>query len=280
MKRQHWLTDEYKHITDIKLFAELQQKAQWHREEMYALFNALGPLHPSTVDSSLRLAGVLRTLGDFDESLELSKQAYQSRAKVFGETHSTTVDAYLNLADAYLAAGQPLEAKHIAQHVLREDFQFDEEDVLVELDAKEILADAHQLMHEEEEETKIRLEVAFEMEDIYGPNHPETLDSIAALAESLKERGLCNQAIPLFERVLSQSRQEGDIDVAVAILTDLASCYKHSGQFSKAVEYAEEAVRLSKLSYGEDDILTQEAIKKLTSLAEEESPSLFTEIPQ
>ncbi|MDY4611348.1 MAG: tetratricopeptide repeat protein [Sphaerochaetaceae bacterium] len=261
--------DKNKNIVDAQLYAELQQKAFWRQEEKVALFNALGPLHPGTIEATLRLAEARMLLGDVGGALEYTKEAYQARCKVFGEYHKDTVDAYLTLADAYLNAEQPLEAKNIAQDVLRDDYPYDPDDLVVELDAKEILADAHQMLREFGAETKVRRELVADMEEIYGPNHPETLGSIETLAESLDENGCPAQAIPLYERLLSYMREEKNMEGVVMILCNLATCCQHVGQQGKALAFAEEAVRISKQTFGDDDDLTQTAIGYLGEITED-----------
>lgn len=255
--------DKDKNIVDAKLFAELQQKALWRQEEKVALFNALGPMHPGTIDAMLRLAEARTMLGDAEGALENVKAAYQARCKVFGEYHKDTVDAYLTLADAYLNANQPLEAKNIALDVLRSDYPYDPEDLVVELDAKEILADAHQQLREFGAETKVRRELVADMEEIYGPNHPETLGSIESLAVSLDENGCPAQAIPLYERLLANMREEQNMEGVVMVLCNLATCCQHIGQQGKALALAEEAVRISKQTFGDEDDLTKTAIDYL-----------------
>ncbi|MFA6689005.1 MAG: tetratricopeptide repeat protein [Sphaerochaetaceae bacterium] len=263
----HIYEDKNKNITDARLFAELQQKAAWRQEEKVALFNALGPLHPGTIDVALRLAEVRTMLGDYQSALEYTKEAYQARCKVFGQYHKDTVDAYLSLADAYLNAGQPMEAKNIAQDVLRDDFPYDPEDLVVELDAKEILADAHQMLREFGAETKVRRELVADMEEIYGPNHPETLGSVETLAMSLDENGCPAQAIPLYERLLAYLREEQDTEGVVSVLCNLAACCRLVGQQGKALALAEEAVSISKQSFGEEDDLTRNAMAQLGEIA-------------
>lgn len=259
--------DKNKNIADAQLYAELQQRAIWRMEEKVALFNALGPMHPGTIDATLRLAEVRTLLGDTPGALEYAKEAYQARCKIFGEFHKDSVDAYLTLADAYLNAEQPLEAKNIALDVLRSDYPYDPEDLVVELDAKEILADAHQLLKEFGAETKVRRELVADMEEIYGPNHPETLGSIETLAASLDENGCPAQAIPLYERLLTYLREEQNLEGVVMVLCNLATCCQHIGQQGKALSFAEEAVRISKQNFGDDDDLTKTAIDYLGEIA-------------
>lgn len=263
----HVFLDRNNNITDPKLFAQLQQKQLWRMQEKVALFNVLGPEHPGTIDAMLRLAELKTQLQDFDEALTLTKEAYEVRSRVFGAQDQETQEAYLSLADAYLNDGCPAKAKEIALEVLAHDNTVDLDDLLLELDAKEILADAHQDLKEFSSETKVRRELVADMEQIYGPNHPETIMSVGTLAASLQGNGQAPLAIPLYERVLEQVKAEQDFSTTVEILIALSLCYQENGQKERALENAREAVHLGRDMLGDADQSTVNALRNLTEIS-------------
>ncbi|AEC02102.1 tetratricopeptide repeat protein [Parasphaerochaeta coccoides] len=263
----HVFLDRNNNITDPKLFAQLQQQQLWRMQEKVALFNALGPEHPGTIDAMLRLADLKTQLQDFDEALTLTKEAYELRSRVFGTKDKETQEAYISLADAYLNDGNPVQAKKIAQEILTNSNALDLDDFLMELDAKEILADAHQDLKEFSSETRVRRELVADMEQIYGPNHPDTVMSVGTLAASLQGNGQPLQAIPLYQRVLEQMKAEQDFTSMVEILIALSLCYQENGQKDQALENAREAVHLSRNLLGDSNESTMNALKNLAEIS-------------
>ncbi len=259
--------DENNNITSPKLFAELQQRVLWRTQEKVALFNALGPDHPGTIEATLRLAEAKTQVQDYDEALALTKEAYDAFLRIFGEEGKPTVDTFIALADAHLQAGDPHTAKEMAQQFLEKESPIDTEDVLMGLDAKEILADAYQDLHEFSHETKVRSELVIDLEQMYGPHHPETIISIQVLASRLRTTGSTNQAVPLYEKLLALMQDGQDYAGTVGAMTDLALCYSEDGRRGDALSSAQEAVRIGRQVLGENDASTLFALKALEQIS-------------
>jgi hypothetical protein len=64
-------------------------------------------------------------------------------------------------------------------------------------------------------------------------------------------------------------REEETMEGVVMILCNLATCCQHIGQQGKALAFAEEAVRISKQAFGDDDDLTKTAMGYLGEIAED-----------
>ncbi len=256
-------------IADAQVYSDLQQDATWKQEGKVALFNALGPLHPCTIDATLRLAAAKAELEEYLPALEYVKEAYASRVKVFGKYHKLTIQAYLQLATAYLDAGFPKEALAIAKDVLRDDFPNSDEDFFVILSAKIILADALQQMDKIEQEIQVREDIVKDVEDLYGENHPDTMDSVERLAIAYDDNNQIDKAIELYQRICDYMETNGDSEGYVMALANLAVCNYDLGKKADALRFAEKSLSLSRELFGDDDDLTKSAKIVMSEVTED-----------
>jgi hypothetical protein len=66
----------------------------------------LGDDHPDTLTSASRLAGRLRTLGEYQQARALDEDIHARRRRVLGDDHPDTLTSANNLAADLLALGE------------------------------------------------------------------------------------------------------------------------------------------------------------------------------
>jgi tetratricopeptide (TPR) repeat protein len=202
----------------------------------------LGPEHPVTVTSMIYLGDNYKAAGRLKEALPLLANAYRARAKI--PDIRSAVGGRLLLG--YAAAGRTTEAGVLANELLADArIALPEESsqlasalsryaaTLVQGGALEILS----LLEE-----VIRLQKAK-----LGPDHPETLMSMNALATGYWMAKRLDQSVPLFEetvRLSEQKRGRADPDT-LRTVANLGVNYKDAGRLKEAVPLLEEAYRAS-----------------------------------
>ncbi|KAL4733122.1 hypothetical protein BDV11DRAFT_210457 [Aspergillus similis] len=140
----------------------------------------LGPEHPDTLRSMANLASTYRQQGRWKEAEELDVQALEIRKQVLGPEHPDTLHSMANLASTYRQQGRWKEAEELNLQVL------------------EIRKQQGRWKEAEELEVQV-LEIR---KQVLGPEHPDTLRSMANLAHVWHSKQKVHDALALMERCL------------------------------------------------------------------------------
>jgi len=88
-------------------------------EEMLQILEAkLGPEHPDVATSLNNLAGLYKSMGDYEKALPLYKRALDIREKVLGTQHPSVATTLNNLAGLYKSMGDYEKALPLYQRAL------------------------------------------------------------------------------------------------------------------------------------------------------------------
>jgi tetratricopeptide (TPR) repeat protein len=92
--------------------------------------------------------------------------------------------------------------------------------------------------------------------DIYGENHPSTINSLINLATTHKDLNEHDHAVRLYEKAINGRRvTEGENTVNYAMVKAMAAgSYRDLGDFAKSEEYLKESYMTIAMEHGEDNM--------------------------
>ena len=203
--------------------------------------DVLGPDHPDTLNTRSNLAGAYRSVGRFDEAIELFERVLAEQERVLGPDHPDTLTVRNNLADAYHSAGRFDEAIELFERVLVGCERVLGPDHPDTLGTRSNLAFAYHSAGRFDEAIELFERVLVGCERVLGPDHPDTLIVRNNLAGAYHFAGRFDEAIELFERVLAEQERVLSTDHPDTLNTrsNLAVAYRSVGRFDEAIELFE-----------------------------------------
>ena len=203
--------------------------------------DVLGPDHPDTLNTRSNLAGAYRSVGRFDEAIELFEQVLAEQERVLGPDHPDTLIVRNNLAGAYHFAGRFDEAIELFERVLVGCERVLGPDHPDTLGTRSNLAFAYHSAGRFDEAIELFERVLADRVRVLSPDHPDTLATRNDLAVAYRSVGRFDEAIELFERVLAEQVRVLSPDHPDTLNTrnNLAVAYRSVGRFDEAIELFE-----------------------------------------
>ena len=200
-------------------------------------------------------AGAYKSVGRFDDAVELYEQVLADRMRVLGPDHPNTLEARNNLAGAYDDIGRFSEAIELYERVLADQERVlgpDHPDTLI---TRNNLAGAYKDVGRFGEAIELYKRVLADQERILAPDHPDTLTARNNLAVAYRYVGRFGEAIELFERVLADRVRVLGPDYPDTLTTrnNLAFVYHSAGRFGEAIELYERVLADQEQVLGPDN---------------------------
>ncbi|KAN0085309.1 hypothetical protein V8E54_001776 [Elaphomyces granulatus] len=211
-----------------------------------AYMRALGPEHPSTLNSISNLAVTYRKQGRWKEAEELEVRVMETRKTVQGQEHPDMLTSMANLASTYMEQGWWKEAEElqvkeleICQRVLGQEHP----NTLVSMNNL-AWAYSNQGRWKEAEELQVKnLEIC---QRVLGEEHPDMLKSMNNLAWTYEKQGrwkeaeeLQVKALEICQRVLGEEHPD-----TLNSINNLAIIFKGQGQDKEAMALMEDCTRM------------------------------------
>ncbi len=196
-------------------------------ERAHAIWmEVLGPKHPYTATSLNNIALLLKAQGNYEEARPLYERALAIREEVLGSKHRDTAASLNNLALLLREQGNYEEARPLYERALALLFK-----AQGNYDEARPLYERAQTIYEE----------------VLGPKHRDTANSLHNLALLLSAQGNYEEARPLNERALAVFEEvlgPKHPDTAIS-LNSLASLLKTQGNYEEARPLFERALSSS-----------------------------------
>ena len=236
--------------------------------------DVLGTDHPDTLMVRNNLAFAYRSVGRFDEAIELYERVLADQERVLGPDHPDTLITRNNLAGAYHSAGRFDEAIELFEWVLADRVRVLGPDHPKTLTTCNNLAFAYRSVGRFDEAIELYERVLADQERVLGPDHPDTLITRNNLAGAYHSAGRFDEAIELFEWVLADRvRVLGpDHPDTLATRNNLAFAYHSAGHFDEAVNAWEELLPDCRRVLGLEHPLTKQVEKNLEAAKREMNP--------
>ena len=236
--------------------------------------DVLGTDHPDTLMVRNNLAFAYRSVGRFDEAIELYERVLADQKWVLGPDHPNTLTTRSNLAGAYRSVGRFDEAIELFEWVLADRVRVLGPDHPKTLTTCNNLAVAYHSAGRFDEAIELYERVLADQERVLGPDHPDTLITRSNLAGAYRSVGRFDEAIELFEWVLADRvRVLGpDHPDTLATRNNLAFAYHSAGHFDEAVNAWEELLPDCRRVLGLEHPLTKQVEKNLEAAKREMNP--------
>ena len=169
--------------------------------------DVLGTDHPDTLMVRNNLAFAYRSVGRFDEAIELFEWVLADRVRVLGPDHPKTLTTCNNLAVAYHSAGRFDEAIELYERVLADQERVlgpDHPDTLI---TRNNLAGAYHSAGRFDEAIELFEWVLADRVRVLGPDHPDTLATRNNLAFAYHSAGHFDEAVNAWEELLPDCRR-------------------------------------------------------------------------
>ncbi len=203
--------------------------------------DVLGTDHPDTLMVRNNLAFAYRSVGRFDEAIELYERVLADQKWVLGPDHPNTLTTRSNLAGAYRSVGRFDEAIELFEWVLADRVRVLGPDHPKTLTTCNNLAVAYHSAGRFDEAIELFEWVLADRVRVLGPDHPKTLTTCNNLAVAYHSAGRFDEAIELYERVLADQERVLGPDHPDTLITrnNLAGAYHSAGRFDEAIELFE-----------------------------------------
>ena len=203
--------------------------------------DVLGTDHPDTLMVRNNLAFAYRSVGRFDEAIELYERVLADQKWVLGPDHPNTLTTRSNLAGAYRSVGRFDEAIELFEWVLADRVRVLGPDHPKTLTTCNNLAVAYHSAGRFDEAIELFEWVLADRVRVLGPDHPKTLTTCNNLAFAYRSVGRFDEAIELYERVLADQERVLGPDHPDTLITrnNLAGAYHSAGRFDEAIELFE-----------------------------------------
>jgi serine/threonine protein kinase len=240
------LARSFEQLGDPKVACEQAQRA------LELNTKHLGPEHPSTLASMLRLASTYLALGRFTESLKLNEETLALRKAKLGPEHPDTLLSMLNLANSYWALGRGVEALKLREEtlpLLKAKFGPAHLSTLKGMNnlAVSLMESGQRARAQTLFEETLRLQNAE-----LGPEHPETVRTLQNLATLYGDAD--PRTVTIREKSLAWQKTNlgPEHPSTLESMRNLSNTYSDLGRHAEALRVRQEALALSKAKLGPD----------------------------
>jgi serine/threonine protein kinase/tetratricopeptide (TPR) repeat protein len=226
---------------------------------------ALGPEHPSTINSERFLGLVLRSLNRHEEAAALLYASWEKCRIVEGADSAACLHIMNALGMIHSEMNRHDQAIGILKDSLkrgREHFAADSPEVSSTMNllgvAYQNAGRAAEALPLHEESLRIRTASV-------GAEHPRTLETVHNLALTLQEAGRPRDAVELFEKELNAAKATFGPEHrhTLNVMKDLGYAYTLAGRIGDAVATNGEAAKLTREKFGPDDHFTLASVHNL-----------------
>lgn len=191
-----------------------------------------------TLDAKINLAIAYRKIGDFNTSIQLSKEVYEIKKEQFGEAHPSTILVMSTLANAYRQSGAYEKACELSELVVRLRTQINGDLHPLTLAAISSLSHSYRLTHQFDRAVALAEVVAQEREKLLGPQHLLTIKAYNQLGNAYRQNKQYNSAYEQAQKVY-QNRLETlgeNHPGTIGAMSNLANSHRRLKRFETAFE--------------------------------------------
>ncbi len=225
----------------------------------------LGPDHPSTLRTMVRLGRAHRLMADYERAEEIHRAAYTAFRRILGVEHPETLDAMHSLAATNIYQGRFREAQSLLTEVCEVSRRVLGGEHPASLRALTNLAVAYHGQGQFSSARLLRIDLLDIHRRVFGPNHPETLVAMHNLAATYAEMGDPGAAIPLLSQALEISKdvRGPEHHYTLVGMSDLAAAYEDLGRMEQALSLRTEALAVQRRVLGNEHPSTLMAMNNL-----------------
>ena len=236
---------------------------------------AHGPEHPATLDAMHGLAVTYFHTRRLEEALKLNEQVLALRQKVLGAEHGSTLNTMHNMAICMDALGRRTEAAKLREQALvlfRKAFGprhpstlVAMQNLAVSLHARRGIRLSKSDVSRNEEAIKLLEEALPLCREVFGPEHPSTLNVLNSLAISYEDAKRQEEALRLREELLQSRRKVlgPQHPETLLAMSSLGVSYDATGRNDDALRLREELLPLCRQVHGAEHLRTLDVMNGL-----------------
>jgi tetratricopeptide (TPR) repeat protein len=195
-----------------------------------------GEDHPDTLRAMDDLAELYQKQGDFAKAEPLYLQALEVKRRRLGEDHPDTFKGVNDLAVLYMSQGELTKAEPLLLKTLEIARRIHREGDPIILTAAYNLAEFYWRKMKVERSVPLVEEALRWDRERLGPDHPETLKTIARLGFHYRDAGRVREGTDLLEQARAKALKHPDfpVDDLDWMSNELGVTYERAGQFARA----------------------------------------------
>ncbi len=235
-------------------------------KELYETWTQqLGPEHPRTIASALKVAHDYIENHRLHEALPLLEKTYNICKDKLGPDHPQTLDTMNNLGAAYLKIGRYQEAASLLEEALAFCKSKHGNDHQVTIDSMDNLAWVYFKLNRSEEALASLQEILKKQRSILGRGHAYTLTAMNNLALGYQAAGHLDEAIQLMEETLRLGKSSRGIAHLYTIgdMINMSTFYREAGRTDEAIVLLKETDALIREKLGMQHPETQRCMNEL-----------------
>eukprot|EP00439_Symbiodinium_sp_Y106_P072055 s313_g13.t1 len=204
----------------------------------------LSPQHSWTLQAKVNMAYALKSLGRFEESLQMQQEVLAAQTEALGARHPDTLRAQGSMAITLRSLGRFEEALQMDQEVLAARTEALGARHPHTLSAQGNMAYALKSLGRFEEALQMDQEVLAARTEALGLRHPHTLSAQGNMASTLKSLGRLEEALQMEQEVLAALTEAVGArhPDTLQVQGNLAVTLKDLGRFEEALQMNQEVL--------------------------------------
>ncbi|OJJ41230.1 hypothetical protein ASPWEDRAFT_731886 [Aspergillus wentii DTO 134E9] len=162
---------------------KLEQAEQWTLDTLHKMEEKMGPNHPNTLMNKGNLASVYKDKKEWDKAEELILEVIKEVTKQVGPTHFDTLVHRQLLSLIYWGKGLIEQAEKMEEDIFREALETLGPNHYFTLTCMHLTAITRKCQNREIEAVNLMVEVVNGRENMLGPYHESTLESLGELVQ-------------------------------------------------------------------------------------------------
>lgn len=262
------LLDLAKRSTQLSQLGKYPEAIELATRALHIRESALGPEHPDTAVSLLKLAYLHRQIGAYAQAREMADRALEISQKALGREHTQVADCFDVLGGIERDAGELTKSESSYRRALEiKERTLGPNDLSIANTLNNLALTCKGQANYSEAESLYEHALTIK-EKALGPLHPETataLSNLASLYEEMREFG---KAEPLFKRALEiEEKTFSSHDPRIiATLNGLASFYHDMWDEERAEPLYRRVIAIAEEVFGPNDPKTATALHNLATL--------------
>jgi tetratricopeptide (TPR) repeat protein len=217
---------------------------QAYQHELAEKEEALGPDHPSTLDTVDHLSKLYRRQR-LDEAEQMYQRALIGKEKALGPDHPSTLDVVYNLGEIYRDQGRLEEAEQMYRRALAGKEKALGHNHPSVLDIAYNLGNLYRDQGRSEEASKMYQHFLAGKEKRLGPDHQSTQDTVFNQGEVYRDQGRQDEAERMSERALFRRESVAEVVGFISATSTIMEACQRLYDTCRDAGYLPEAIRVA-----------------------------------
>lgn len=186
--------------------------------------------------STLKSAGRIYLIcGLYQEALQKDKTLYEKIKRKFGDNHPFTLGVLNRIGLALLEQNNYTDSLHAFQEICENTKELGNENDII-LGAKSNMALTYYKLGQYDESLEIYKEVHAKRFNVYGENHPETLNALSGMGHVYLQQNNFSDALLSFQEICNSKMELGEDQVVLSAMAKIGLIYHALGKYEQSLQ--------------------------------------------